>query len=273
MGADLDVERRLRRRVEPRPDDLAHALGGVAQHGQRGLRTRRGRERAGPASPAACPDCPATPATTSSAAEGSGLRLPRLELGGGSAAAAALEIEQHRGQVDARDPVDERMVGLEDQREAVALEPLDEPVLPQGPRAVELLRGDPRRQLEQLLLGSRRRQRGMAHVVLEVEGRVVDPQRTPRLERRRGQLLAIARDQVQPAADMVQILARIPAAVPRRSAPPPMCMCEAGPLLVQERGVDRGEAVQMCGACDANVTLRTCASSLGRRRPGPTLGP
>ena len=51
-------------------------------------------------------------------------------------------------------------------------------------------------------LGARRGQRGVAHVVLEVEARVVDPQRPAGLQRREGELLPVARDEVQPAADV-----------------------------------------------------------------------
>jgi hypothetical protein len=42
----------------------------------------------------------------------------------------------------------------------------------------------------------------VAHVVLQVEVRVVDPQRAARLERRERELLPVARDQVQTAADL-----------------------------------------------------------------------
>ena len=44
---------------------------------------------------------------------------------------------------------------------------------------------------------------GVAQVVLEVEARVVDPQRPAGLQRRDGELLPVARDEVQPAAHVV----------------------------------------------------------------------
>jgi GNAT superfamily N-acetyltransferase len=54
----------------------------------------------------------------------------------------------------------------------------------------------------QLVLGARGRQRGVADVVVEVEARVVDPHRAAGLERRERELLPVARDEVQPAADL-----------------------------------------------------------------------
>src|SRR5438067_12491642 len=99
------------------------------------------------------------------------------------------------------------MVGLEDQREAILLESFDQPALPQRLGAVELLGGDTCRELKQLLFGSGRWQRGVANVVLEVERRIIDPQRAAALERRVGELLAIARNQVQPASDVGKVLA------------------------------------------------------------------
>ena len=50
------------------------------------------------------------------------------------------------------------------------------------------------------------RQRGVAHVVLEVEARVVDPQRATRAGGRHRELLAVARDEVQAPAQRVEHL-------------------------------------------------------------------
>ena len=55
-------------------------------------------------------------------------------------------------QVDARDAVDHAVVHLRDHREAVALEALDDPHLPERPLAVEVLLHDARREALQLLL-------------------------------------------------------------------------------------------------------------------------
>ncbi len=99
-------------------------------------------------------------------------------------------------------------------------------------------------QPQQLLLAAGRRQRGVADVVLEVEARIVDPQRATALQRRHGELLAVARHQVQPAADVVEVIGEV-----RRRALEDEHGADvhvrAAPLLVQERGVRRGEAVEM----------------------------
>ena len=126
--------------------------------------------------------------------------------------------------------VDQRVVGLGDQREAAALEPLDEPRLPQRLRAVQPLRVDARGQRAQLLLRARLRQRRVAHVVLEVEARVVDPDRPAGLQRRERELVPVARHEVQPRPDVGRGSRRTPAPGPRRSAPPRRaCGCSPAP--------------------------------------------
>ena len=52
------------------------------------------------------------------------------------------------------------------------------------------------------MLACGRRQRGVADVVAGVEVRVVDPHRAGLRERRERELLAVARDQVQPVLDL-----------------------------------------------------------------------
>ena len=80
---------------------------------------------------------------------------------------------------------------------------LDQPQLPERLAAVELLGEDPRGEVAQLLVGARRRQRGLAHVVVEVEVGVVDPDRPALVEGDEAQLLAEARHQVQARGDVV----------------------------------------------------------------------
>ena len=116
-------------------------------------------------------------------------------------AALGSEVEQHRDDVDARDAVHERVVRLADEREAAALDALDQPDLPQRLVAVELLGEHAARERAQLLLGAGRGQRGLAHVVAQVQVRVVDPARPALAERHEGELLAVARDEVEPALD------------------------------------------------------------------------
>ncbi len=173
------------------------------------------------------------------------MRLPPLEFlllcGGGG---VWLEIEQHGGEIDAGDAVDERVVGLGDQREPVALEPLDQPGLPQRLVPVERLGGDPRGQQKQLLLAAGRRQRRVADVVLDVEVGIVDPQGPAGLERRGGEFLPVARHQVQTTADMVEEVGEL-GWVPLEDQDSADVHVRGRPLLVEERGVGRAEAVQV----------------------------
>ena len=81
---------------------------------------------------------------------------------------------------------------------------LHEPHLPQRLRAVEALGEDPGGQPQQLLLVSRRRQRGLADVIGEVEVGVVHPQRPAGAQGRITDLLAIARNEVEPPADVLE---------------------------------------------------------------------
>jgi len=144
----------------------------------------------------------ATPRATSCTVEGSEVRDPLAlllcRLGN------RLHVEEHGRDVDAGDAVDQRVVGLGEEREAIALQPLHQPHLPQRLRAVERLRKDPGGQSAQLPFGAGGGQRGMADVVGEVEAGVVCPQRPPGLKRREDELLAEARHEIEPRADLVE---------------------------------------------------------------------
>jgi hypothetical protein len=98
------------------------------------------------------------------------------------------------------------VVGLADDRKASALEPLDQPELPERLGAVELLGEDPRRQLSQLVLTPRRRQRRVAYVVVEVQVGVVHPDRPALAVWDEPQLLAEAWDEVEARADVISKL-------------------------------------------------------------------
>ena len=87
-------------------------------------------------------------------------------------------------------------MALCDDREAIALDAVDEPHLPDRLRAVEPLREDPRREVPELLLRARRRQGGVADVVVEVELGVVDPYRPALPVGDEPQLLAEPRHQL-----------------------------------------------------------------------------
>ena len=229
MRADLDVQRRRRAPGSAPP-----------------TRPRRGPRR--PRAPSAAPRpgaWPATPPRRPCARRcAAGRACPRRAPAPRSARARAATASSGWGtsagtgprsnitwrDVDARDAVDERVVGLGDEREAAALEALDHPHLPQRLGAVELLGEDPPGQQQELLLGARVRQRGVAHVVLEAEARVVDPQRPAGAGRRHRELLAVARHEVQAPAQRVEHLG-----VRRRRALEDRARLQATGPAVQER--------------------------------------
>ena len=193
----------------------------------------------------------ATRSTTASLSESHvgrlGLRAPRVD--GSPAAARARRSSITVEQVGAGDAVDHAVVHLRDQRPVAVLETLDHPHLPQRLGAVELLRHHPADEVAQLLLAARRRQRGVAQVVAEVEVRVVDPHRPAELERHEAHLLAVARHERQLAGDHRRRRRRTAAAGPRRSPTEPMCMWFDVVLDVQERRVQRAHAI------DRHVTV------------------
>ena len=123
-----------------------------------------------------------------------GLRF--FDLGG------RLHAQQHGADVDAGDAVDHRVVGLEDHREAAAGEAVDQPHLPERLAAVEALAEDAGDQALELLVVAGRGQRGVAHVVVEVEVGVVGPERAAGLEARPDEALAVARHEVQARLDV-----------------------------------------------------------------------
>ena len=115
-------------------------------------------------------------------------------------------VEQDGDDVDPRDAVDERVMGLGQQGEAVVGEPLDQPHLPQRARAVQRLGEDPAGQALELGLAAGAGQRGVADVEADVEVRIVHPHRPALIEGHEGQPLAVARDEVQPAGDLLDQL-------------------------------------------------------------------
>ncbi len=155
-----------------------------------------------------------------------------------------LHVEQDRRDVDAGDAVDERVVGLREQREALALQPLHQPQLPERLRAVELLGELPRHHVLQLLLGAGRGQRRVADVVLEVERRVVDPERAPRLQGRDGELLAEAGDEVEAAADVLDQVVVARRRTLEDQHPADVHVARIG-LVAEKRGIDRTEAIHV----------------------------
>ncbi len=153
---DRHVQRRFRGRVQAGPDDLADALGRLAGARQRALGVRERVERALRQRRARAQRAPSRPAASRCAVPGSGCGC-HGRPGVRDRRRVGREVEQHRRQIDAGDAVDQRVVGLGDQREAVVLQALDQPHLPQRLGAVELLGEDPRGQVLQLLPAARAR--------------------------------------------------------------------------------------------------------------------
>ena len=142
VGADLDVEGGLGR-ADPDQAKVPAAIG--ASSTLLGGAARPAQQAAGAAHDLARADGALDQRL------GEQLGVGRLGIGepvlGGRARAVGLavsSVEEDRGDVDSGDAVDQRVVGLADDREAAALEPLDQPQLPERLRAVELLGEDPR---------------------------------------------------------------------------------------------------------------------------------
>jgi hypothetical protein len=115
--------------------------------------------------------------------------------------AAVVDVEQQRGDVDARHAVGQRVVDLRDEREAPALDAVDEVHLPQRARPVERLREQPAGERGELRLAVGVRQRRVPDVEGQVEARVVDPAGAQEAAGRPREALAVARQPVQAPAD------------------------------------------------------------------------
>ena len=112
------------------------------------------------------------------------------------------DVQEDRGQVDTGDPIDHAMVDLGDDGELALFEALDDPQLPQRLGAIELLGDDPAGERLQLVVVAGSRKAGVANVKVEVEGVVVDPDRSAVVRDER-ETLAIARDVLQLRLDVV----------------------------------------------------------------------
>ena len=151
-------------------------------------------------------------------------------------------VEEDRGYVNPGDAVDERVVALGDEREAPALDLVDQPHLPQRLRAVESLGEHARRQDPQLLHAARGGQRGVADVVAQVEVRVVDPLGPALAERDHAQLLAEAGHQVKARVDVVAQLV-VGGGRPLEQGRGGDVHVGGASLEVQERRIEAGQAI------------------------------
>ena len=136
------------------------------------------------------------------------------------------------------------MVGLGDGCDVAVLEPLHDVHLPERAAAIERPSHHLLGELGQLRLAARGGERGAAHVVLEVEVGVFDPERVVEREGDREQPPPERRQQVEPALDQIaHLLERVPARnrarVEDRSGGHVHVV--RGSLEVEERGVHAGE--------------------------------
>jgi hypothetical protein len=134
------------------------------------------------------------------------------------------------------------VVALADDREAAALEALDQPHLPERLRAIELLGEDPSRQVAKLLFGSGRGKRRVTNVVVQVQVGVVDPDGPALPEGDEAQLLAEAGDEVEPPGEMLaELLVVGRRALEERGGRD--VHVRSRPLQVQERRIQSAEPV------------------------------
>ena len=179
VRADLGVEGHVGRGVHQLPRDLAEPLGDLERVGR--------PSRAGAARPSARAGRGArapwrrsrTPRASRCASLGSDCGS-HGRTGGVSPTGTGFASNRTVARSTPETPSTRAWCVLRHDREAVVLEALHQPHLPQRLRAVELLREHPARELLQLAVVAGRGQGGMAHVVLDVEPRVVDPHRAAR---------------------------------------------------------------------------------------------
>ena len=106
------------------------------------------------------------------------------------------EVEELERQLHAAFAVGDRVVELLDQRRAAFAQTVDQDELPQRTGPVERVGGDQRGEVEQLAHGTGLRQREVADVVVQIELRIVDPERRVEVCRRGLHALAQAGDHV-----------------------------------------------------------------------------
>ncbi len=252
LGADLDVERHLRRPPHQVPRHLPDADDAVHRAPSRPARPAHGATEPARHPPQGLPDA-ARGAAGERGAGGRLVRAPGLlranRLGG------RLDVEEEGADVDRREAVGERVVGLVDDREAVVLEALDQDQLPERARAIEGRREDLADEIVELGVVAGGREADPAHVVGQVEVGIVDPEGRAQAQRREGKSLAQARQEVDATADVgdeVLVAGRLPAAHEHgadRHVP-------VAPLVGQERRVERSQPVHMAQCHASPFSLR-----------------
>ena len=251
------VERRVGER------DLAPVRERAAQGGRR----RRTGQRVGGGAHLASPGSSArrsTPPTVRAAARRSPACATRAALAARARRPGRRRgldaVEQQQRDLDRRDPVDQRVVGLADDRPAAAGETVDARHAPQRALHVERPAEQPTRQRAQLAGAAGRGERHAVHVARDVEAGVVDP------------LLALRRGGGSGAARRAG--RRCGAAARRRRGRPVELQRPAdmqgrlGGLEVEKRSIQGAEAVGRRHACK-----KSAAKSIakGSRLPAEEL--
>ncbi len=172
--------------------------------------------------------------------DGGGLRPgpPRVRRG---LAGVGVGVEDDLGQVEPVDAVDQRLVGLADDGEPVALQALHDVQLPQRPAAVQLARVDPGHELAQLVEAARAGQGEPADVEAEVEAGVVDPHGAGQAARDLADALAVAGHEGDPARQVPLQAGVVDGALEDHHRAD--VLGDALLLGVQERGVQSAQAV------------------------------
>ena len=104
-------------------------------------------------------------------------------LGGTVERRVAVEVEQHFVEAGGADSVEQRVVDLQEQRDALVLESLDDPELPRGTVAVELRREQVAGEPGELTPAAGGRCTDPVHMGFDVHLRIVDPRRHPEMQR------------------------------------------------------------------------------------------
>lgn len=193
------------------------------------------------------------------------LRLAGLRLGSphvrGGRARVPLGIQQHAQQVACRHAVDHAVMNLGDQRPPPLVKPLRDPQLPQRLGPVKLLRHHSADQVAQFLIAARRRQRGIPHVIVKVEARVIDPHRAAQVKRYEQDLLPVARYLRQPRRDRSRNLPRTRCRALEDPHRPDMHV--AGRILdVQERGIHVTHRLHDCSLVPVRVRTHEAGITL-----------
>ena len=240
MRSDVLVVRARGRRVEPRPGHGPNSDGGVARPGEDAARAaQNGTYR--PSDLARDRRAFEQRLREQLRAAGKRARKPALTAVGGGCRLAR-GVEQNRQDVDARDAVHECVVGLREHGEAVVLETLDQPDLPERLVAVELLGEHPAGEILELVLGPGGGEGGRAHVVAQVQMGIVDPARPALAERHEGEPLAVARHEPETALEGLEQLV-VGGRRPLEDHHRRHVHVRGGVLEVQEGSVEPGQTV------------------------------